>query len=284
MANLRMISPGYIAAVDTRLLRGRLFSENDRGDTPRVALVSAALADRFFSGDAVGQRLHVNDNAQGPRPIEIVGIVDNVRHTALDVAAELDIYIPLRQVHPDGLAFVAGNQFWMVRTAVDPAAFRQTFVAHLRAVDPDAAVSDAGAMRHSIDVWLGPRRFTLALFSAFAAVTVLIAIVGVYGLVSFAVSQRAAEISLRMALGATPGDVRWMIIRDAARIGIVGACLGLVLTSGLHHVMARLVRDVAVDVSMAVAGTGLLTGVILMAAWWPAARAARTDPNNALKI
>jgi predicted permease len=284
MANLRIISPEYIAAVETRLLRGRLFSENDRSDTPHVALVSAALADRFFSGDAVGQWLRVNDNAQGPRPVAIVGIVENVRHTALDVAAELDIYMPLRQMLPGGVAFVRSNQFWMVRTAADPAAFRQTFLTHVRAVDPDVAVSDAGPMQQSIDAWLGPRRFTLALFSAFASVTVLIAFVGIYGLVSFAVSQRTTEISLRMALGATPRGVRRMIVRGAAHMGLAGVCVGLVVSVGLRRVMAGLVPDVGVDASLAGVSAGVLIGVILLAAWWPAARAARTDPNSGLRV
>ena len=283
MANLRTISPGYLAAVETRLLHGRTFAESDRSDTAPVALVSAALANRLFSGSAVNKRLLVNDNHKGPRPLEIVGVVDNVRHTALDLPAELDLYIPLQQVHADGVAAIRSDQFWMVRTSADPAAFRQTFVSHLRVVDPDAAVSDAGAMRQSIDTWLGPRRFTLALFGAFAAMAVFIAALGVYGLVSYGVSQRIAEIGLRMALGATPRTVQWMIVRDAARVGIIGAFIGLGIAFGLRRVVARLVSDAGIDAILACTAAGMLIAVTVAAAWLPATRAARTDPTGALR-
>src|SRR5262249_3331949 len=137
-ANFRAISEGYLSTVGTRLVQGRPFSENDGADAPHVALVSAALAERFLSGHAIGQRLFVHDNNTGPRPLEIVGVVENVRQAALDLPPAFDIYVPLRQVHPDGVEWLRNNQFWMVRTDGDPAAFRATFLAHLRALDPDA--------------------------------------------------------------------------------------------------------------------------------------------------
>ena len=223
----------------TRLLQGRAFSEADRSNTPRVALVGAALADRFLSGGAVGERLLIDDNNEGPRPVEIVGVVENVRHTALDLPPALDVYIPLRQVHPDGVPLLRNNQFWMVRTGSDPAAFRATFLAHLRAVDPDAAVSGTGTMRQFLDAWLGPRRFNLGLFGAFASTAVLLAVLGLYGLVSYAVSQRAPEIGLRMAIGATQRDVQRMVLRQAAGLGIAGAAVGL----GLAGAVRPLVRE-----------------------------------------
>ena len=139
MANYRTISPAYLSTVGTRVREGRPFAETDRADTPAVALVSAALADRLLSGShrAVGQRLLINDNNIGPRQIEVVGVVDNVRQTALDAPPELDIYIPLRQVHRDWLSGIRDNQFWMIKTESAPGAFATTFLAALRAVDPD---------------------------------------------------------------------------------------------------------------------------------------------------
>src|SRR6185295_1930668 len=107
------------------------------------------------------------------------------------------------------------NQFWMVKTASNPAAFRASFVAQLRAVDPDAALSGTGTMREQLDAWLGPRRFNLGLFGAFALTAVVLAVTGLYGLVSYAVSQRRPEIGLRMAIGASERDVRRMILRQA---------------------------------------------------------------------
>ena len=282
-ANLRAISPGYPLAVGTRLLRGRSFSEDDRVDTPRVALVSAALADRFMSDGALGQRLLIDDNNQGPRPIEIVGVMENVRQAALDQPPALDIYIPLRQVHPDGVPLLRNNQFWMVKTRSDPAAFRATFLLHLGAVDPDAAVSDIGSMRQYLDAWLGPRRFNLGLFGAFAMTAVLLAVSGLYGLVAYAVSQRAPEISLRMAIGATQTDVQRMMLRQAARLGVAGAAVGLGLAGALRALLSGMVPDVGISPAVIAGTAGLLIAVVLMAAWVPARRASRIEPALALK-
>jgi predicted permease len=282
-ANFRAISPGYLSTVGTRLLEGRSFAETDRSDTPQVALVSAALADRLLPGRALGQRLLINDNNVGPRPVEVVGVVDNVRHTALDLPPELDIYVPLRQFHQDWLFALRNNQFWMVQTDADRAAFPATFLAHLRAVDPDAAVSGAGAMRQSIDASLGPRRFTLGLFGAFALTAVLLAVVGSYGLVSYAVSQRASEFGLRMAIGATPGDVQGMIFRQAALLGLAGSAVGAGLATATRPLIVGFVHDVSINPLFAVATSAGLIGVVLLAAWRPARRAARVEPTLALR-
>ena len=146
-ANLRAITPGFLSTVGTRLLQGRSFAETDRSNTPRVALVSAALADRFLNGQPVGQRLLIDDNNEGPRPIEIVGVVENVRHAALDLPPSLDVYIPLRQIHPDGASLLRNNQFWMVRlrSSADPrASARQV---HVKSGGLPHDVSDAPASR-----------------------------------------------------------------------------------------------------------------------------------------
>ncbi len=282
-ANIRAISPGYFSTVGTRLLQGRLFAETDRSSTPHVALVSAALADRFLPRGVRGQRLLIDDNNTGPRPVEIVGVVENVRHTALDLPPALDIYVPLRQVHPDGVPFLRNNQFWMIRTESDPAAFRATFLAHLRAVDPDAAVSGTGPLRQFVDASLGPRRFNLGLFGTFAFTAVLLAVVGLYGLVSYAVSQRAPEIGLRMAIGASQRDVQLMILRQAAGLGIAGAMVGLGLAFAARPLISGLAQDVSIDPALAAATAALLIGVVLMAAWLPARRAARIEPTLALR-
>jgi putative ABC transport system permease protein len=283
MANLRAISPGYPAAVGTRLLAGRPLSESDGSSSPHVALVSAALAARFLPGGAVGKRLLIDDNNTGPRPVEIVGVLAEVRHVALDLPPPLDVYLPLRQTHPDGLSFVRSNQFWMVRTASDPAAFRATFLAQLRAVDPDAAVSDTGTMRQFLDAWLGPRRFNLGLFVAFALTAVLLAVSGLHGLVSYAVSQRGPEIGLRMAIGATQRDVRRMILRQAAGLALVGVLVGLGFALALRPLVARVAGAVSFEPGLVAATATSLAAVVLVAAWLPARRAARIEPTRALR-
>jgi putative ABC transport system permease protein len=282
-ANLRVITPGYLAAVGTRLLRGRPLSERDESGGLAVALVSEALAEKFLVRDGLGQQLLIDDNNKGPRPVEVVGVVENVRQAALDGPPTLDVYLPLRQIHPDGVAFLRNNQFWMVKTDTDPAAFRVRFLAELRAVDPDAAISSTGTMRQYLEEWLAPRRFSLTLFVAFSLTAVLLAVSGLYGLVSYTVSQRQREIGLRMAIGATEGDVQRLILRRAARLGLVGAVVGLSAAGASRPLVSRMAGDVSLDPVLAVATTGVLLAVTLMAGWLPARRAARTDPTLALR-
>ena len=283
MANLRVISSGYLATVGTRLIEGRGIEEGDRSDTPAVGLVSAALADRFLEGRAVGRRLLINDNNQGPRPIEIVGVVESVRQAALNLPAALDVYLPLRQIHDDSVGLLRNNQFWMLKTRSEPATIGATFLGHLRDIDPDAAVSGAGTMRQSVDAWLGPRRFNLGLFGAFALTSILLAVFGLYGLVAYAVSQRAQEIGLRMALGATQRDVLVMILRQAAMLGLAGGAVGLATAAAARPLIATTIGDVQLDPWLSVSTAVALTAVVLFAAWLPARRAARIEPTLALK-
>jgi ABC-type antimicrobial peptide transport system permease subunit len=189
----------------------------------------------------------------------------------------------LRQIHPDGVAFLRNNQFWMVKTDTDPAAFRVRFLAALRAVDPDAAISSTGTMRQYLEAWLAPRRFSLTLFVAFSLTAVLLAVSGLYGLVSYTVSQRQREIGLRMAIGASERDVHRLILRQAARLGLVGAAVGLSAAAVGRPLVSRMAGDVSLDPSMVVATTGVLFAVTILAGWLPARRAARTEPTLALR-
>jgi putative ABC transport system permease protein len=283
MANIRAISPEYLTAIDTRVIQGRGFTEDDRADTPHVAVVSAALAERFFTGSPIGQRLLINDNNQGPRPVEIVGVIHEVRHVSLDAAAPLDIYIPLRQIHRDGAALLRNFQFWMVRLASSPSAFGNTFNAHLRAIDPDVAVSNGGAMRESIDAWFAPRRFNLGVFGAFALSAILLAVTGLYGLVAYAVHQRRQEIGVRIAVGATPRDVVVLVVRQAVMLAVIGAAIGIVLAQASRGFLAGMTQEIRLDPAMIAGTVAILVGFVLLAAWIPARRAARIDPTETLR-
>jgi predicted permease len=282
-ANIRAISPGYLPAVGTRLIQGRPFQETDRAASPPVALVSSALASRFMDDRPLGRQILIDDNSTGPRPVEVVGVVEDVRQTALDAAPALDIYIPLRQIHPDGVPFLIHNQFWMVRTDAPAATFRVPFLAHLRAVDPDAAIAATGTMRQYIDAWLGPRRFNLGLFGVFSLAAVLLAVSGLYGLVSYAVSQRRREIGLRMAIGASEHDVRRLILRQAAGLGAAGTSVGLCLAYVVRPLVSRIAQDLSIDPAVAAATAAFLMGLVTLAAWLPARRAARIQPLLALR-
>jgi putative ABC transport system permease protein len=283
MVNLRAASPGYLDAVGTRLLSGRALSDSDRLETPPVALVSSALAERFLNPSPLGRRLLINDNNRGPRPVQIVGVVENVRQAALDAPAAFDLYLPLRQVHPDQAGFLRNNQFWMVRAGTAPAAFRASFLSHLRAVDPDAALSAAGPMRDYVEAALGPRRFNLGLFAAFSTTGILLAVLGLYGLVSYSVSQRHREIGLRMAIGATEHDIRRMILREALVLAATGAAFALGLAAIVQPVLSSRVPEASLPVLWATAAIALLFGLVSLAAWLPARRAAHVTPMVALR-
>ena len=283
MANLRTITPEYLAATGMRLTDGRAFTEDDRATAPRVALVSAAFAERFLRGEPIGQRVMINDNNTGPRPVQVVGVVDNVRHISLDAPAELDIYIPLRQIHQDGMAALRDNHFWMVRTQSAPALFRATFLAHLRSLDPDVAMSGGGSMRAMVDAWFGPRRFNLGLFGAFALSAILLAAIGLYGLVAYTVRQRRQEIGVRIAIGATPRDVVWLVVRQALTLSVIGAAIGVALAQVSRGLLAGMTQEIRLNPAVTGTTAVILMGFVLLAAWMPARRAARIDPTVTLR-
>jgi predicted permease len=281
--NLRAISPGYLSAVGSRLLNGRSFLETDRSDTVPVALVSSALAARYLNNAPLGRRLLINDNSKGPRPVEIVGVVEDVRQAALDTPPALDVYLPLRQIHPDHTGDLQHDQFWMIRTATAPAAFRSSFVVNLRAVEEDSAISGAGPMREYVEAALGPRRFNLGLFGAFSLTGVVLAVLGVYALVSYTVSQRQGEIGLRMAIGATEGDIHRMILRQAALLAVTGAVMGCGVAAMAGPLVSRFARDTSIPLRSAITTTGFLLVLMVLSAWLPARRASRISPTLALR-
>jgi putative ABC transport system permease protein len=156
-------------------------------------------------------------------------------------------------------------------------------VNNLRAVDKDAAISGAGTMREYVETALGPRRFNLGLFAAFSLTGVLLAVLGVYTLVSYTVSHRQREIGLRMAIGATEGDIHRMILRQAALLAVAGAVLGCGVAAMAQPLVSRFARDVSISLRSAIAMTGFLLVLMVLAAWLPARRAARIPPTLALR-
>jgi ABC-type antimicrobial peptide transport system permease subunit len=152
----------------------------------------------------------------------------------------------------------------------------------LRAVDLDAAISNAGSMRQYVEASLGPRRFNLRLLGGFSLSAVLLAVSGLYGLISYSVSQRRREIGLRIAVGATEGDVERLILRQAAGLGCAGAVVGLSFAGVARPFLSRITQDTSIDPVMVVATTTLLVAVVMLAAWSPARRAARIHPVQAL--
>ena len=206
----RMVSPGYVRAAGIPLLAGRELSEDDRSDAPPVALVNRRLAERFFPGrSAVGGRLLVSDGFTSPRPVEIVGVVGDVRDAGLDSEPGLTLYIPLPQV-PKGVMVYARNMFWVVRTSGDPQLSKRPVLAALHAQDGLLPATAVQTLDEALSRSVAPRRFNLLLVDLFAAAALLLSALGVYAVSTQTVALRRRELAIRLALGAAPrGSSGW---------------------------------------------------------------------------
>ena len=282
-ANLRAISPGYLTAVGASVRSGREFLPADDELAARTAIVSRALAERYFDGaQALGKQLLVDDNNQGPRPVTIVGVVENMRHVTLDGPASFDIYLPMAQIHRDGLGFAIGSQFWVIKTA-SSTDYRRAFLTALSTIDRDVALARAAPMQAFVDDNLSARRFSVLALVGFALVALVLATIGVYGVVAYSVEQRRREIGLRLALGATSIDVARSFVEPATVLAIAGVAIGVVGALLTRQLVAGLLFGITPTepATLAVVAISLiLTSVV--AAVIPARRAATIDPAIAL--
>jgi putative ABC transport system permease protein len=283
-ANLRAISPGYLRAIGASLVSGRELAPSDNEGSARVAIVSRALAERHLAGvDPIGQQLLIDDNNDGPRPISIVGVVENMRHVDIDGPPALDVFIPISQFHPHGLSFLAGSQFWTVRLAAAGTSYPSTFVRTLEQIDRDVAAAQVRPMQAYIDDDLAPRTFSVSSLLGFAGLALVLATIGVYGVVAYSVEQRRREIGLRLALGATGGNVARSVIQPAVRLALLGVGIGIAGALLARQAVAGLLFGVTPTepVILGVVSAALVLTSALAAAI-PARRAATIDPVIAL--
>jgi putative ABC transport system permease protein len=272
-----VVSPGYFRTLEIPLLAGRAFDERDDLDRPRVAIVNRALADRLWPrGDAVGKRLKFG-GASGSSPWrQIVGIVGDVKHRALDSEPEMVVYLPDSQSYP-------GTYTFAMRTAgaePDLAAVQ----AAIASVDPNQAVFRVQTMHRSIarSTWL--RALAASLLTGFASLALLLAAIGIYGVLSHAVTQRAREIGVRLALGAQVADVMRLVLRQGLSIVVGGLVSGLVLVVFVAKTIAGLLfRVEPLDTATFAVVCALLLTVALVACYLPARRAAHTGLNAVLR-
>jgi putative ABC transport system permease protein len=283
-ANYRAVSPGYFDAIRAPILSGRGFTESDDANAAKVAIVSRALVARYLDGrNPLGQQLLVDDNSGSPRPVTIVGVLRDLRHVDLEGPPSFDIYIPMRQIHPDAVTLVTNNQFWAVRLGGDVSAFGTTFARTLKEADPDAATSGIGGMPEYVTRWLAPRRFSVALLLGFAVVAVALASFGVYGVVAYGVARRRREIGLRLALGATPGGVVGLVLAQTLKLAGIGIVLGVVGALLGGKAMAGLLFGVTPNDPVFMGTVAVFLAVTsTVASLIPAWRASRIDPSVAL--
>jgi putative ABC transport system permease protein len=275
------VTPGYFPALGIRLLKGRFFTEADAADQPHVMIMSAETARHFFGdGDPLGRTLSLpvfRDGAQRNAAMTLVGVISDVKYSGLDRAADNAVYRPFaQQPWP--------NVFLVARTASSPAAVMTTLQHQIAGVDRAIAVS---AVRTLGDVVLDAAaqpRFRTLLLAILAALALALAAVGLYGVVSYSVSQRKAEIGIRMALGATAGDVVGMIVREGFVLAAAGVVIGVAGAYALSRTLEALLYGVAAtDPASFVLAPSVLFLFSLGASYLPARRATRIDPAAALR-
>jgi len=272
---IRGTTPDYFRVLETPLLRGRFFTEADTADAPQVMMVNEAFAKKYFPNeDALGKRISRDD--QNPKWATIVGVVGNFKHRGLDVEAKPEFYLPHTQ-GPDRDMILA------VRSSQDARSLTATIRNELRNIDPDIALSNVRTLDQVVADSIAPRRLSVLLLGVFSVIALLLASVGMYGVISYLVVQRAHEIGVRMALGAQRADVLKMVIGHAGKLLLIGAALGIpvALLSSLP-LRSVLYQVDPFDLSIFTAVTGALAVVALIASYIPTSRLIRTDPMLAL--
>jgi putative ABC transport system permease protein len=267
------------------LLQGRAFNDHDSADSVPVALVNEALARRLWpKGDAIGAHINIDDNNTGPRPVEITGIVGNVKQLDLESGQTFDIYIPLAQIHEDNVGMISNSQYWVVRSTAESRSLEKALLGELRKVDRDVATSNMRSMEGYLTESVAPRRFSLRLLTIFSVAALLLAVTGIYGVVSYTVAQRTPEIGIRLALGAGRAQVFRLILGQGARVVLMGIVFGLFAALALSRVIRSLLFGVTPSDPLTFAFVSLLlTLVALTACSIPARRATKVDPLVALR-
>jgi predicted permease len=272
---IQTISTEYPLTLRVPLLRGREFSENDTSQSSRVALVNDTLVRRFWSHEnPIGKHLLLGRMAQ---PTEVVGVVADVRNISLAAAAEPEVILPFPQ-----LPWAAMNL--IVRTGVTPRSVVEAVRQALARVDPDQPVTAVRTLEEVLASSESQRRFTMYLLGAFSICALLLAVVGIYGVISYSVEDRRQEMGIRIAIGAARGDILWLVVGQALRVAAGGVITGLAAALVVTRWMAALLFQVTATDPLSLAGTAtLLIAVAAIASYLPAHRAACSDPVRQLR-
>jgi putative ABC transport system permease protein len=279
LAEELLVSPDYFATLDIPLRRGRAFTAADRDGAPRVAIINETLARSAFPGkDAVGRWLQTGDPDPAADKITIVGVVPDVKYSGLDAHPEPTIYVPYKQ------ALWWRSMYMIMRTNGDPLSHVPAVRAALSSLDAEIPLREARTMDRLIGESVAEPRYRAMLLSAFGALALILSSAGIYGVMSYTVSQRRKETGVRLALGATSADVMRLVIRDGMRLAVIGVVCGIVLALLSTRVLASMLFGVSpIDPLTFGAMAIFLTAVGLAACMIPARRASRTDPMTAIR-
>jgi putative ABC transport system permease protein len=274
--NPRWVTSGYFKAMGIALASGRYFTEQDAAESPRVAIINEAAAERYFPGeDPLGKRVRIGFRGETPR--EIVGVVKDVKHAALDEAAMMELYVPHAQWPSSFLTLV-------VRSSSDAASLPAAIRGEVLAIDSQQPVHDVKTMEQLLSGTMAQRRFNMLLLGIFAAVALVLAALGIYGVISYSVTERTHEIGVRMALGAQRKDILSMVVTQGMVPALAGVAIGLGAAFALTRFISSLLYGVSASDFTTFASIPLLLAfVALVACYIPARRATKVDPMVALR-
>ena len=283
MTDYRMINPDYFNTMGMRLVKGRAFSRHDTEDAPGVVIINETLAARFFPGETpIGKRIGLSGNPRDWR--EIVGVAGDIRNYGLDVDVKPEVYVPFLQNAPGYLSGVASAMNVMVRSTNDPSALAPALREQVQALDKDQPVSEIRTMEWYLADSMAQRRFNMLLLGAFAGLALVLAAVGIYGVIAYTVTQRTHEMGIRIALGARGGDILRLIFAHSMATTLAGIVIGLGAAFGLTRLLQNLLYQVtATDPFVFASIPVLLLLVAMLATYIPARRAMKVDPITALR-
>ena len=281
---IRVASPGYFSAIGIPLKHGRFFTDDDRPGDPQVVVITESAAKQFLPNeDPIGKVITLGWGKTGRNGVRraaggrIVGIVGDVKDAGLNEPDPPQLYMPLKQ-------WPIGWMSIVMKTAVPPQTLTQAARAAVYAIDPDLPVSNVSTLDYIVARSISQPRFYLMILGTFAALAMSLAAIGIFGVLSYAVSQRTREIGIRMALGAQERTVVGLIIREALLLVVAGLAFGTVAALFLSQTMTKMLFSIhPTDPVTFVAVAGILGGVAMLAAYLPARRATRVDPIVALR-
>jgi predicted permease len=278
-ANFTVASPGYFESVGTPLLRGRDFQDTDSAESTPVAIINMMMAKKYWPGeDAIGKQV-------GPAGLRyplstIIGIVPDVKHSSLREETAPEMWVLYNQKPWPSML----NMRVAVRTAADPTGILPGLREAIRSIDPDLPLAKVATLTTLVDRSLTQPRFAMLTLCGFGALTLLLACIGLYGVIAYSVAQRTREIGIRMALGANRKAVFAMVLGEGTRVTLLGVGIGVVGAQGVTRLMAGMLYGVGASDPLTFAGVAvLLCAIGLMACYLPARRATRVDPMVALR-
>jgi putative ABC transport system permease protein len=275
-ADFQLVTPDFFRAVGATLIRGRSFTSADRADTIPVAIVNQAFANAYFAGqDPIGQRFQFGGN----RVHEIVGIAADMRYRYVESPADPTFYLPMTQ-NDERWPFMSFTAW----TDGDAAALVPILRQAIRQADPNQAITRVRTYEEILSRALAPRRFNTTLVAMFALAALLLAAIGTYGVMAYAVSTRTRELGVRAALGASPRELLQLVLGQGAILTVIAVAIGATASLVATRVMATMLYEVAPrDPATFATVAGVLTTVALVATWIPARRVVRVNPIRALR-